>query len=103
MSGKYVNGSQQALLAIVERLSSSPLEPLTVERIALSKPLAGELLSRDQVFRTLKNLELAGWAEQTPGGGWRLTPHVTQLAERFRVALADTYRLYLHASEDPDK
>ena len=38
---------------------------------------------------------MAGWAEQTPAGWWRLTPHVTQIAERLRVQIAEAHGRYL--------
>ncbi|MDE2640192.1 MAG: hypothetical protein OXI03_06375 [Chloroflexota bacterium] len=90
-AGRYVSGGQQTLIAVVEALAARPLNPPDLAQVA-----AAVGRSRDQTYRSLKNLDRGGWAEQTPGGGWRLTPRVTQLAERFRLALADTYRLYLH-------
>ena len=87
----YRSAAQQALLGVVERLAARPLEPATAERLAAG--LGG--VSRDQAFRALKNLEAAGWAEQAPAGGWRLTPMVIRLADQFRRALVDAHRLYL--------
>ena len=47
-------------------------------------------------FRTVKNLELAGCAEQPAGRAeWRLAPRATQLSERYRLALAELHRAYL--------
>ena len=71
MSGaeQYRSDSQQTLLTVLDLLGERRLEslPLTdlVDRIGAK---------RDQVFRALQNAQIAGWAEQTPGGGWRLAP-----------------------------
>ena len=88
--GQYLNTSQQALLRVLTALGKRPLGP-----IALTDLVYELDANRDQVFRALKNLELAGWAEQMPGGGWRLMPLVAQLSERVRMAIADVHRLYL--------
>ncbi|MYA08546.1 MAG: helix-turn-helix domain-containing protein [Holophagales bacterium] len=87
---RYINETSQALLEVVEALSVLPLDPKSVT--ALAEKL-GE--SRDQVYRALVNLDAAGWAEQTPGGGWRLAPHVSQLSRRLGLALDDAYRRHL--------
>ena len=87
---QYHNASQQALMLIVEILAERPFHGALVADLV---PMTGK--SRDQVFRALNNLAIAGWAEQTPGGGWRLTPRITQLSERVRIAIADLHDTYL--------
>ena len=89
---QYRSESQQLLLGIVGLLASRPLTGLDLGDIVNS-----EECSRDQAYRALQNLSLAGWAEQTGGrgGAWRLTPVATQISERMRVAIADLHRTYL--------
>lgn len=90
----YVSAPAQLLLRVIEELSLRPLEPSSAASIVEN---LGES-SRDQVFRSLKNLEHAGWAEQTPAGLWRLTDRPTLMAERVRLALADFLRRHLGAA-----
>ena len=85
----YLSTSQQTLLRVFEALAADPLTPRTVAS------LKGTGASRDQIFRALQNLRLAGWAAQTADDAWRLTPRVTQLSEQVRLAIADTHRHYL--------
>ena len=81
------NVSQQTLLRVIEALGARPLEWQTrAELVGAS--------TRDQTYRALRNLELAGWAEQGDAG-WRLTPKVVRLAERTRLAIAEIHRTYL--------
>ena len=89
----YVNASQQILLSIVEFLGERPFDPATVAQLTERSGA-----NRDQVFRALHNLQLAGWAEQT-ASSWRLSPRVTQLSERVRLALADLHRVYLQKED----
>ena len=91
----YRSANQQILLEVVEVLSRQPFEPTPLARLAKQVHA-----SRDPVFRAVKNLELAGWAEQTPGGGWRLTPLITRISERTRLAIADLHRTYLSPKEE---
>lgn len=91
----YVSRGQQALLKVQRALALNPLEGRSVQAIAD----ATEGVSRDQVFRALKNLEHAGNAEQGPAG-WRPTPQAAFLAERVRLALADLHNLYLGAGRE---
>ena len=86
----YRSPGQQALLQVIDVLAERPLAPLSLADI--DTRLEG--VSRDRIYRALKNLELAGWAEQS-GGAWRLTPHLTRASERLRVALADLHHHYL--------
>ncbi len=90
MSMDYTNTSQQTLLGVLEALAARPFDGETLARL-VDRVAA----SRDQCFRAAKNLELAGWAEQAPGGAWRLTPRAAQLSERVRLAIADLHRSYL--------
>ena len=86
----YESSSQQLIIQAIEALSTRPLS-------GCSTPQLQEMLgcSRDQAFRTAKNLEIAGWAEPASDGRWKLAPRATLLAERFRRDLADTIRTYL--------
>ena len=86
----YRSPGQQALLQVIDVLAERPLAPLSLADI--DTRLEG--VSRDRIYRALKNLELAGWAEQA-GGAWRLTPHLTRASERLRIALADLHHRYL--------
>ena len=92
MSGaeQYRSDSQQCLLSVLDVLGERPLQPLPltelVDRIGAK---------RDQVFRSLKNAEMAGWVDQMPGGGWRLAPLATRWSERVRVVIADLHHAYL--------
>ena len=83
--------AQQRLIEVFEALLDEPLYGVGATE------LAGRVeSSQPQVFRTLKNLELAGWAEQTPmGTTWRVTRRATQAAERLRRTLADIHHQYL--------
>ena len=86
---KYHSASQSLLLRVVARMAAAPLDQHTLA--ALVSDLGG---SRDQVYRALRNLEAAGWAEQRDNG-WRLGAGITRISERVRVALADTHERYL--------
>ena len=102
----YVSTSQQVLLRVIEALSADPLTPAPVARVlqAVNGQGCAEV-SRDQVFRALRNLALAGWAGEVPDAGWRLTPRAVRLSEQFRLAIADVHRLYLAGAPgvlDPD-
>ena len=88
---KYRSSSQQHLIQVVEALAERPLSTVGVDELA-------ERLgcSRDQAYRTLRNLELADWAWQQEGtSAWRIAPRLTQLSERVRLAIADLHRAYL--------
>jgi DNA-binding IclR family transcriptional regulator len=88
-SGEYVSPASQVLLAVVAALGRRPLEPQTI--VSLSAHVGA---SRDQVFRALRNMEAADWAERLPSG-WRLSPEIVRISERYRLALADAGRNYL--------
>ena len=86
----YTITSQKTLISIVEALGREPLAGVTV------KSLADDLdRSRDAVFRTLKNLEAAGWARQSATDAWSLDVAITLVSERLRQALAEAHRTYL--------
>ncbi|MDE2690195.1 MAG: hypothetical protein OXI49_06730 [Acidobacteriota bacterium] len=87
--GDYISQASQVLLAVVAALGRQPLEPQTVA--SLSSQLGS---SRDQVFRALKNMEAADWAERLQSG-WRLSPEIVRISERYRLALADAGHNYL--------
>ena len=88
---QYRSRGQQTVLAVIDVLAERPLAGVTtdelVERLGCS---------RDQAYRTARNLELAGWVWQPEGTAvWRIAPRVTQLSERVRLAIADLHRAYL--------
>ena len=85
-----LNASQARLMHTVEALAAQPIHGLPVTEV---QARLGD--SRDQIMRTLTTLEALGWAGQTPAGRWRLTPHLIQLSERLRQALADIHHHYL--------
>ena len=92
----YISASQQVLLRVIEALGATPLQPQSLNLLRRATGLTDA--SRDQVFRALKNLEWAGFAERTPGG-WRLTPKVTQISERIRRAIHDLHHTYLEPGD----
>jgi len=85
----YTNDSQQNLLAILTFLGHSPLEAKTLAEV---ETFTG--LSKDQAFRTLWNLEHAGWVEKS-GQGYRLAPRLTEFSERLRRDIAELADRYL--------
>lgn len=92
MSEAYTSTSQQVLLHVIEALGVTPLHPRSLNLLRQAPGLADA--SRDQVFRALKNLERRGFAEQR-NDGWLLTPKVTQIAERTRLAIHALHHRYL--------
>ena len=93
----YRSSSQQVLLRVLDALAERPLNGLPLAEVVSR---LGASASRDQVYRALKNLELAGWAEMS-GDAWRLTPRLTRASERVRVAIGDLHRRYLEAESWP--
>ena len=87
----YTNDSQQRLLKVLDALGKRLLEDVPLQD--LQDACGG---SRDQTFRACKNLEQAGWATQTPSGGWRLTGRLTGISERLRLAIHDLHHTYLN-------
>lgn len=96
MADSYKNDGQQRLVAVVEALAENLIEGRTASEV-------GEAIetSAVQAFRTLKNLEIAGWAEQLSTGYWRLSPTVTRISDRVRQTLADYHHRYLPESTGP--
>lgn len=97
MSDAYTSTSQQVLLRVIEALGATPLHPQSLALLGRATGLTDA--SRDQVFRALKNLEQAGFAEQR-GDGWLLTPKVTQIAERTRLAIHALHHAYLEPDHE---
>lgn len=87
----YISSSQQGLLQLVEVLSRRLLQPTTITELVMA---TGQ--TRDRIFRTLRNLEEAGWAEKM-GEGWMLSPSLTRMSERLRAALAGIGQKYLNS------
>ena len=88
----YISTGQQTLLSVIEVLARQPLRGMSLAEV---RDGAEHAPSRDQVFRALKNLAAAGWVEQERGGDWRLTPRITFISERCRLAIGDLHRAYL--------
>ena len=93
----YRSSSQQVLLQVLDALADRPLHGIPLAEVVTRLEHGA---SRDRVYRALKNLELAGWAEVSDGA-WRLTSHVTRASERVRVAIGDLHRRYLEAKSWP--
>lgn len=87
---KHRNEAQQRLLAVLTALANHAVEGASATTISVEAEV-----ERTQAFRALCNLEIAGWAEQGPGGAWRVTPLASLLAEKIRRELADIHSVYL--------
>lgn len=85
----YTSEPQQALISLVEALARTWPQAQTIASLQQETGL-----SRDQVFRGLWNLQRGAWAEKLPQG-WMLSPHVSQLSERLRLAIHTLHRTYL--------
>lgn len=75
MSDAYLNNGQQRLISVIKQLVGHELDGITAAELAreLEEGTAA-------VFRDLKNLEAAGWAQKLEhSGGWRLTPGFAEL------------------------
>ena len=92
---KYTSSSQQTLLSVVEVLACQPLRGMSLAEVLDGAKHSSSAPSRDQIFRALKNLAEAGWAEQERSGDWRLTPKLAFVSERCRLAIGDLHRTYL--------
>ncbi len=86
---QYVNENQQALMKVIEYLAQDILIPKTQKEVAEALGL-----SRDVTFRTLWNLQNREWVEEY-ADGYRLSPRMTMISDRLRLAIADTLRKYL--------
>ena len=85
----YITESQQNMGRVVEYMAQDILIPKS------QKELMETLnLSRDQAFRTIWNLMYLGWVEEN-AGAYRLSPKMTMISDRLRLAVADTIRKYI--------
>lgn len=79
----YTNAAQQRLLRLLNLLAGHELQGLAPAEIAKALDCDASAVTRD-----IANLQIAGWAEQTPQGGrWRLSPHLIQMSMRHAMAL----------------
>ena len=85
----YTNDNQVNLIRVVEYMAQDILTAKTLKE--LHEVLE---ISRDQAFRTLWNLRERGWVEES-AGGYRLSPRLTVISDRLRLAVADTIRNYI--------
>ena len=85
----YTNDNQVNVIRVVEYMAQEILLPKSQKEL-------GEALgiSKDQAFRTLWNLKERGWVEEV-GGAYRLSPGLTIISDRLRLAVADTIRKYI--------
>lgn len=86
MANGYTNEAQQRLLQVIEHLSGNELDGIGASDVARSMDK-----SSTAIFRDLKNLETAGWAEQVDGG-WRLTPYAAKILRRISDMINSTMR-----------
>ena len=91
---KYRVRSQQAVLQVIETLALSPFDGMAVPQLTRALPA----LTRDQIYRAVANLQLAGWVEEV-SGGYRLSPTITTISQRVSLALSDLERRFLGAGE----
>ena len=90
-AAKYRSDSQQRILAALAALAERPLVALTTDELASRIGC-----TRDAAYRTLRNLELAGWVlppRHTSAFG--LAPRATRLSEGIRAAFAGELKAYL--------
>lgn len=92
----YHNSSQNNLMAVTEALAATPIAPQTLEQLHAKLRRRG--VSKDQVYRTLQNLEAHGWVEKR-GGGWAVSPNLSRLSERVRIDLGEIHHKYLAPPE----
>jgi len=88
-SERYRNDTQQQLITLAHALARTWPEPAAIAVLAQETGL-----SRDQILRTLSNLQIGGWAERGKGG-WLLSPSLSQISERMRLSLAQLHLRYL--------
>ena len=88
---RYLSDGQQRILAALEALAERPLVAVGADE------LAGRIgCTRDAAYRTLRNLEAAGWVWQPNGAStFRLAPKATRLSEGVRAAFSAELRTYL--------
>lgn len=92
-TAKYRNDSQQTLMDVVEGLARLWPVPKSAQDIAQAVGC-----SRDQAYRACVNLFDGGWAEQSPDGGWMISPKLAEISNRMRMNLADLHRRYLETN-----
>lgn len=80
-NGSYVNEAQQRMLQVIEHLAGNELDGISAAEIARKMEK-----SSTAIFRDLKNLEAAGWAQKLDGAGWSLTPYAAKIMRK----IADT-------------
>lgn len=88
-SADYNNENQQNLISAMTFLAEDYFTPKNIQEVA-----DGLGVSRNIAFRTLWNLEKAGWAEEV-NGGYRLAPKLTKLAESARHSLNKLIKTHL--------
>lgn len=87
----YRSDGQQRILAALESLAERPFLAVGAEELA---DRIG--CTRDAAYRTLRNLELAGWVGRPNGAStFRLAPKATRLSEGVRAAFSAELREYL--------
>lgn len=81
----YACEAQQRLLAVQTVLAGNEVNGLSLTEIvkALESRMGGN--QKNNVFRDLHNLKLAGYAEQLPDSDrWRLGPKLVQIATSYQ-------------------
>lgn len=73
----YLNNGQQRLISVIGHLAGHEYQGISVGALADKTGAGGTA-----VFRDVQNLKAAGWAEQLPGGTWRLTPEFAGMMRR---------------------
>jgi DNA-binding IclR family transcriptional regulator len=85
---QYLSDTSQALLAVQQGLIGAFPAPSTVAELAQHTGA-----SRDQVYRSLRNLEHAGCAEETPRG-WMIGPQLAEATARMQRQTAQILAHY---------
>lgn len=93
-NGSYVNEAQQRLLQVVELLAGNEIDGISAADVARSMDK-----SSTAIFRDLKNLEAAGWAEQAENG-WRLTPYAAKILRKISDRINRLMRCVNRLHED---
>lgn len=98
MSEKYTNAAQQRILRTLLILAEHALDGAAPGEIARQLSTLPSNTTRD-----LANLRLAGLAEVTPNGRWRIAPRLAELAlalqrslDSAQRRLEETRRRYSH-------
>jgi len=85
-NGKYRIEVVEIACEVIRALSGNEFQPIDLKVITEQVGAA-----KDRVFRILKSLESAGFAEDT-GEGWKLAPALVQIAENFRLGITKFFR-----------